>query len=260
MSAGIFALTRHDEGIVSLRIATDDAPYIDPAWADGFVAALEALAGDASARVLMLEGGERYFSAGASRSALLQPTGSEAPLAYAARLARAVLSLPLPVLAVAAGHAIGGGLLLALWCEVIVLGEESLYGANFMALGFTPGMGATHVVPEAFGAPLGRDLLFTGRLLTGREIRDARCPLSHAVRPRAEVWDHAFSMAGRIAEAPREAIVLLKQNLAAPRRARLEQTVEAEGGAHARLFADPDFLAEVGRRYPAAAPEGSGSS
>jgi enoyl-CoA hydratase/carnithine racemase len=165
---------------------------------------------------------------------------------------RTLLDLPVPVVAAAAGHAIGGGLLVALWCDAIVLGEESLYGANFMALGFTPGMGATHAVPEAFGAPLGRELLWTGRLLTGREIRAASCPLSHAVRPRAQVMEQALMQAREIADAPRGTIVLLKRMLAASRREALERALRAEASAHATLHADPATAAEIGRRYPTA--------
>jgi enoyl-CoA hydratase/carnithine racemase len=200
--------------------------------------------------VLILEGDDRYFSAGASRAALTSLGGRDIALGYAARAARALLDTPLPIIAAAGGHAIGGGLLVALWCDVLILAEESLYGANFMQLGFTPGMGATIAMMEAFGDPLGRELLFTGRVLTGREIRDASCPLSHAVVPRTQVQERALRAALEIAEAPREAVVLLKQNLAARRREAFERAVQAEESAHARLFADPGIAAEIARRYP----------
>jgi enoyl-CoA hydratase/carnithine racemase len=250
VTADLFKVTRRGEGVVSVHIATDEEPYLGPRWVEGCASTLAELAADSAARVLILEGGDTYFSAGASRRALTDERERDALLRYVARAAPTLLGAPLPIVAAAAGHAIGGGLLVALWCDVVVLAEESLYGVNFMQLGFTPGMGATHAVQEAFGEPLGRELLLTGRLLTGREIKQACCPLSHAVLPRAQVMERALGVARAIAEAPRESLVLLKQNLAERRHAALGRVLEAEAAAHARLFADPAITAEIGRRYP----------
>jgi enoyl-CoA hydratase/carnithine racemase len=252
MSPELFAVTPRGEGVASIRIADDAEPYLGPGWTDAFERSLARAGEDCGIRAVVLEGGERYFQAGASRDALLQSDGVGAAASHGAAALRALLALPVPVVAAAAGHAIGGGLLVALWCDAIVLGEESLYGANFMALGFTPGMGATHAVPEAFGPFLGRELLWTGRLLTGREIRAASCPLSHAVKPRAQVIDHALMHAREIADTPRGTIVLLKRQLAAGRREALERALRAEASAHATLHADPVTAAEIVRRYPTA--------
>ena len=249
MTARLFAVTPRCDGVVSGRIATDDAPYVDAQWVDGFASMLGELARDTTVRVVILEGDERYFSAGANKSALSGAQEWDA-LHYAARVAPALLGTPLPVIAAAAGHAIGGGLLVALWCDVILLAEESLYGASFMTLGFTPGVGATQVVPEAFGEPLGRELLLTGRMLTGREIKSVCCPVSHTVVPRAEVMSRALAIAGEIAEAPRESIMLLKRNMAARRSRGLTDVLQAEKEAHTRLFADPAIVDEIRRRYP----------
>lgn len=249
MSTALFTITPRQDGVVSLRIASDDKPHMGPAWVDGFARALGELGEDLAVRAVVLEGGRRYFSAGASREALLGAETGEAIVQYASRAPAALLALPVPAIAAVEGHGLGGGLLLGLWCDAAVLAEESLYGANFMALGFTPGMGATFAVEEAFGVPLGRELLFTGRLLTGREIRAAACPLSHAVRPRVEVRDRALALAYEMAEAPRPALVLLKETVAARRREALIRALDAERANHARLFADARTSQEIARRY-----------
>jgi polyketide biosynthesis enoyl-CoA hydratase PksI len=256
MSPELFIVTARGDGVASLRIASDAEPYMESSWVAAFTTALAELAHDEAVRAVVLEGGDRYFVAGASRAALLESSSRADAMGYAAVAARALLALPVPVVAAAAGHAIGGGLLIALWCDVAVLAEEGLYGANFMALGFTPGMGATYAVPEAFGGPLGRELLFTGRLFTGREIRDACCPLSHAIRPRAQVLDHALARARAIAEAPRHTLVLLKQILAARRCDALERALSAEASAHATLFAQAGTFEEIAGRYPPAIRQG----
>lgn len=257
MSAGLFAVTPREDGIVSVQVSIDDEPYLGPSWVDGFSAAMEELAGDASVRAVVLEGGDQYFLAGASQAMLTGTSGREVEN-YAPRAARAVLGVPVPTVAAVAGHAIGGGLVTGLLCDAVVLAEESLYGVNFMQLGFTPGMGASHVIPETFGATLGRELLFSGRLLTGREIRQACCPLSHAVVPRADVTVRALDIARDFAGASRDSLVLLKENLAGRRRESVERALQVESAAHGRLFANPAISAEIAARYPVIAPaEGS---
>jgi polyketide biosynthesis enoyl-CoA hydratase PksI len=253
-AAALFAVTHLDDGVASLRIATDAHPYMGLDWVDRLVAVLGVIGRDATVRAVVLEGGERAFSLGASRDDLVAAAGRGAMPGYVGQVPRSILALPVPVVAAMAGHAIGGGLMLGLWCDVAVLAEESLYGANFMALGFSPGMGATHAVPEAFGGPLGRELLYTGRLLTGREIREAHCPLSCAVRPGADVMRRAVAVARQVAGAPRPAFVALKQRLTAERCAALERALRAEAENHARLFADPSMAREITERYGAGLP------
>jgi enoyl-CoA hydratase/carnithine racemase len=253
---GLFAVTPHGDCVVSLRIADDAVHHLDPEWLDPFLSRLATIGSDPSVRAVILEGGTQCFCAGASRDSLLASVTRAR--SYAARVPHALLDLPVPVVAAMAGHAIGGGLVLGLWCDAAVLAAESLYGANFMALGFTPGMGATCAVPEAFGAPLGRELLWTGRLMTGREIRDAGCPLSHAVVPRDEVFARALSLSRDCAATSRDAALRFKQQLAAGRRAGLEGALAAEDAGHELLLADPSLREEIARRY-AAFPPSSGA-
>ena len=233
-------------GIVSLRLATDDAPYIEPGFKERLAAAVEPLKDDASARVVLLEGGDRYFCAGASRESLLRTdAGREVPR-YAAELPLLVLDIPLPTIAVMSGHAIGGGFALGLLCDLPLLAEESLYGMNFMALGFTPGMGSTVLLDEALGPRPARELLFTGRLVKGRELKAAGFP---AVAPKAELRRRALDLAHEVAAAPREARVALKSMLAGRRRERLGRAVEEERRVHEALFARGDTAQLIAERY-----------
>ena len=105
MSAASMAPEPVGEGVVSIRVASDEAPYIEADFRDRVAAAVEAVKADGSARVALLEGGSRYFSAGASRESLLRPdAGREVPR-YAAELPLLVLDLPIPSIAVMSGHA-----------------------------------------------------------------------------------------------------------------------------------------------------------
>jgi polyketide biosynthesis enoyl-CoA hydratase PksI len=253
-AAALFAVTHLDDGVAVVRIATDADPYMGMDWVESLDATLNHIAQDAAVQAVVLEGGERAFCLGASRDDLLAAAGRGAMPGYVGQVPRSILALPVPVVAAMAGHAVGGGLLLGLWCDVAVLAEESLYGANFMALGFSPGMGSTYAVPEAFGGPLGRELLYTGRLLTGREIRDAHCPLSSAIQPRADVMRRAVAVARQVAGAPRPAVVALKQRLSTARGAEMAQALRAEEEGHARLFADPSMARQIAERYGVGLP------
>ena len=247
--AGPFPVRAVADGVVSVSIATDSVPYLNPEFVARFSATVELVSADTSVRAVVLEGGQRYFSAGASREALLGVLTGEGIIDYTAQLTRAILAVPVPTIAAMAGHAIGGGFVLGLWCDMPLLAKESLYGANFMALGFTPGMGATTVLEEVLGGPLARELLFTGRLIKGRELKQMGCPLAHAVMPRAEVNERALSIAREIADVPREALLRLKESLGARRRTQAERAMEDEQANHRYLFGDPETYRQIGHRY-----------
>jgi polyketide biosynthesis enoyl-CoA hydratase PksI len=247
--SGDLQLSTVAEGVASLRISDDADPYFRPVLLDRLRGAAALLARDDAIRVVLLEGGSRYFSAGASRESLVAETAAALVPAYAAELPRLVLSLPVPSVAAMAGHAVGGGFLLGLWCDLPVIAEEALYGANFMALGLTPGMGATALLEEALGAARGRELLISGRLVKGRELRGA--PGVHSVVPRDMVRDTALGLARDLAAGSRDALLLLKQILAARRRERLERALPDEQAAHAALLSRAETRSRIAERYPA---------
>ena len=65
------------------------------------------------------------------------------------------------------GHAIGGGLGLALVCDIRVGNTKSKYGANFVRLGMHPGMATTYIFPHLMGLPKALEMLLTGRIVEG---------------------------------------------------------------------------------------------
>jgi 4-carboxy-3-alkylbut-2-enoyl-[acp] decarboxylase len=245
VSADLMTPKPLEAGIVSLQVASDESPYIETGFKERFAAAVEAIRADASIRVVLIQGGSRYFCAGASRASLLRAdAGREVPR-YAAELPLLVLDIPVPTIAVMAGHAIGGGFALGLLCDLALLAEESLYGMNFMALGFTPGMGATLLLEEAFGPRLAHELLFTGRVVKGRDLPARGAKALH----RAEIGPRAISLAEEIAAAPREALLHLKAMLAGRRRERLQRALSEERRSHEALFALGDTARHIQERY-----------
>ena len=235
----------HSSGIVTLQIFTDDSLYIDADFVPRLQVAVDALAQDETIAAVILQGGSDYFSAGGARELLL----SEELEASVEAMPRLLLSIPVPTIAAMTGHAIGGGLIAGLWCDMVALAEESLYGANFMQLGITPGMGATTVLEEMVGASLAREMLFSGRFMTGRELKESGCALAHAVVPKRCVLDRALSLATELADVPRHALLVLKERLAARRLARFESAWSEERAMHSRIFSDARAVQEISTRY-----------
>jgi len=249
VSRAPFSLEPVEEGIASLVVATDDQRYMDWQFVQNLSGALARVAADTTLRVLLIEGGRTYFSAGASRELLLEADAGRKIAAYAAEVPTMLLGIPVPTIAVMAGHGIGGGLALGLWCDVALMAEEALYGATFMTLGFTPGMGSTVVLEEAFGAPLARELLFTGRAVKGRELKAAGVPIGHAIMPAGEVRARALAIAREMAAAPRPALLLLKSMLAERRATALGPALAREQSSHRTIFASDETMHAIRGTY-----------
>ncbi len=143
------------EGPVSLRI---DEQGVAELWmhddvgknsfsrdfVDALLVQMAKLARHPHAKVCVVRGLPDVFCAGGDRQVLLDlAEGNLAP--YDLELTRTLLELPVPTIAAIEGHAVGGGLVFGLACDMVVLARESRYGSNFMDLGFTPGMGTTRL-------------------------------------------------------------------------------------------------------------------
>ena len=83
-----------------------------------------------------------------------------------------VRTLPQVTIAKIHGPAVGAGLCLALATDLRVVGDDARLGFNFVRLGLNPGMAAWPLARAAFGDARARDLLFTGRFFSGRELFD----------------------------------------------------------------------------------------
>jgi len=196
---------------------------------------------DRSVHAIVLAGRPDVFCTGASRDMLRAIVdGRVAPTDIV--LPRAVLDLQVPVIAAMAGHAIGGGLALGLCADLVIIARESRYGASFMNMGFTPGMGITRLLEHVLSGAVAHELLYTGENRRG----DAFIGNSgiNYILPRAEVLPRAMQLAARIAEKPRYALEALKRTLSLPRRHAYEASRTIESLMHDVCFAQPD----IGRR------------
>jgi polyketide biosynthesis enoyl-CoA hydratase PksI len=144
------------------------------------------------------------------------------------------LDCRIPVIAAMQGHGIGGGFVLGLFADFVILGRESMYTTNFMKYGFTPGMGATCIVSKKLGFSLAEELLLNAGQYRGAELEKRGVPFP--VLPRAEVLNYARQLARELAEKPRISLVALKDHLVGTLRQQLPAVIEQEIEMHEKTF------------------------
>ena len=88
--------------------------------------------------------------------------------------------LPQPVIAAIDGYALGGGLELALACDIRVASASSKIGLTETKLAIIPGAGGTQRLTRAVGPAIAKELIFTGKMITGEEAAKLRL-VNHCV-------------------------------------------------------------------------------
>jgi enoyl-CoA hydratase len=197
---------------------------LNAATLDEIAAALLLLAADEAARVLLITGaGEKAFVAGADIAEMQNATVAQARefSEKGARVMLALEALPLPVIALVNGYALGGGCELALACDWILAADTAVFGQPEVNLGIPPGFGGTQRLPRRIGTARALELLTTARQVKAAEA--AAIGLVNLVCSGTGLRAKGLEMAGTIAAKGPVAVRLVKE---AVRR-----------GAHLDLFA-----------------------
>lgn len=236
-----------DDGVAELWLCDEAGNNaFSRAFVDELLARMAELSESPEAKVCVLRGLPEVFCAGGDRQLLLElAEGDLAP--YDLELTRTLLELPVPTIAAMEGHAVGGGLVFGLACDMVVMARESRYGSNFMDLGFTPGMGTTKLIQFAVGDYLAAEMMFGCQYFKGSHF-EGRANVNYVV-PKAKVLGRARKMAARLTDKPRFAIELLKRQLALPRRLAFEQARMSESLMHQVCFARPETRARIRENY-----------
>ncbi len=113
----------------------------------------------------------KYFVVGANLQALKQIDKDS--IIYWVRRGHEVFNaledLPLPVIAKITGHALGGGLELAMACDFILSSTQASFGHPETGLGFIPGWGGSYRLPRRIGETKAKELIYTGKILSAEE-------------------------------------------------------------------------------------------
>jgi enoyl-CoA hydratase len=162
--------------------------------------AIAGVAADDRARVMLVTGaGDKAFAAGADIGEMMNLTPQEARAFSESgmRVMHALEALPMPVIALVNGYALGGGCELALACDWIIASESAVFGQPEVGLGIPPGFGGTQRLARLVGRALALELLTTGRQVRADEA--LRVGLASHVCPASELGTRGLEMARLIA-------------------------------------------------------------
>ncbi|MFQ5777612.1 MAG: enoyl-CoA hydratase/isomerase family protein [Terriglobia bacterium] len=202
-------------------------------------AALRELTGRDDVGVVVLTGaGEKAFVSGADIREIRQRGKREALEAINQRLFTAVETFEKPVIAAVNGYALGGGLELALACDIRIAAQEAVFGFPETGLGIMPAAGGTQRLPRIVGWGKAKELILTGERIDAATAE--RLGLVSRVVPRAELLQAARTMAGKILSRGPLAIRLAKAALNISARAGLDVGLEVERLAQTILFESKD--------------------
>ena len=173
---------------------------MNTAMGEDLLACFEALARDADVRAVVFTGaGDRAFCAGGDLRERNGMTDAQwrAQHVIFEQAALRVLRCPAPVVAAVEGFALAGGCELAILADFIVASETAVFGVPETTLGIFPGIGGTQLLPRIVGAPLAKELIFTGRRMNADEARAAGL-VNHLV-PAGQARARATEIAASIA-------------------------------------------------------------
>ncbi|MGK5554858.1 enoyl-CoA hydratase/isomerase family protein [Actinomadura kijaniata] len=242
----VLLVDRRPDGVAVLTLNDPDRRNaMSDAMTEAWTAALAELRADPGLRCVVVTGAGSAFTSGgdlswlAEKNAVAVPALRDRMLAFY-RAWLAIRDLEVPTVAAVNGHAVGAGFALALACDLRYAADDAKLLVPFTALGLHPGMATTWLLPEVAGLPLARELLFTGRAVTGTEAE--RHGLVNRAVPRDRVLAEALSVAGTIATRAPVATRLTKVALANGGHPDMEAALRWESLAQPVTMASRDML------------------
>ena len=202
------------------------------------VTALDGFADNADVRAVVLTGSERSFAAGAD-IAEMAGRGSGDMIADTRFTGwQRLREFPKPVVAAVSGFALGGGLELAMLCDIIVASETARFGQPEINLGIIPGAGGTQRLTRVVGKSLAMEMVLNARTLGPAEALAAG--LVSRVYPVERYLEEAIGLARQIAARAPLAVRLAKNAVLRSYDTTLEVGLEHERHAFYLLFGTED--------------------
>jgi len=260
-------LLSHAEGIATLTLNRPDKlnAFADD-MREALANALDRVAAQPDTRVLVVTGAGRAFSAGGDIQHMVRLKERNAPYEEFVPLLEVgregisrLVALPIPVIAAVNGPAAGGGLNLALACDLRIASDQATFGETFVRLGLHADWGGTYFLPRLVGPSKALELCWLGDMIDAAEA--LRIGLVNRVAPHARFLEEVTALAARLAAAPQASIRLVKQTLTASSRRSLEECMAAEIEAQRLCWGTADvaegtraFVEKRAARFGAARP------
>ncbi len=222
------------EGVADVRLnRPDKLNALDMATFDALAETGDALAADPSVRAVVLSGEGRAFCAGLDFSGFAAMAGDGVRTGESERTQRLLgditerepgritnlgqqavhvwRELPQPVIAAVHGHALGGGLQIALGADIRIVAPDAKLSVLEIRWGLVPDMTGTAALIRLVGEDVAKELTFTGRMVSGEDATRIGLATRVAADPRAAATDLAREIAGNSPDAVQSAKRLLNR-------------------------------------------------
>ena len=208
---------------------------------DGIEDAFNRLEKEEDLRVIIITGaGEKAFVAGADIKEFPTWTVNMAieKTARGQRLFQRIEEFPVPTIAAIGGYALGGGLELALACDIRIASENAKMGLPEVTLGIIPGYGGTQRLSRSIGAGQAKKMVYTGEMINAEKA--LAIGLVQNVVKREELIDYVRGVAEKIAANAPIAVRCAKRAINDERLLSISHGIAVELEGAAMVFASED--------------------
>ena len=243
--AGPVLLEERAESVATLRMNRPERlNALNVELGRALVEAFRRLGADRNVRAIVLTGVGRAFCSGGDlqllRDARMRNAGKELEGLVTAgkEICLSIVAMDKPVIASVNGPAAGGGMNLALACDVRIASDKAIFCEAFAQVGLYPDFGGTFFLPRLVGAARAAELFWSAETVPAAEA--LRLGIVSHVVPAERLEEEAFHLAARLAAAPPMAARVVKQVMVGAARAELERLLDDEIRVQMSCFASED--------------------
>ncbi|HTR46907.1 MAG TPA: enoyl-CoA hydratase [Verrucomicrobiae bacterium] len=244
-AAAPLVIEERSGAVVTLRLnRPEKLNALNPQMCQELVHALLRAGEDRSVRAVVLTGAGRGFCSGGDidyiHAARMRksPSDFQALLSVGREAVMAIAMLPKLVIAAVNGPAAGGGMSLALACDLRIASDQAMFKQAFAQLGLYPDFGATFFLPRIVGLSRASELFYTSERLSAEEAK--RIGIVYDVYPHDQFEAEVRKFAEQMAAAPPLAYRDVKRTMISDARQALEQAIEEENRLQVHCFLSED--------------------
>ena len=195
---GLLTINRQEENN-SLNIATSKEIY------EG----LKELETNSLIKVILIQGNQKFFSPGADIKELKDLNTESAKSKSLFKFFDRIKEINIPIIAAVEGYALGGGMELALLCDIIIASKESKFGQPEINLGLIPGIGGTQRLKNSLGKYNANYLCMSGEIISGTKAYELG--LVSVLLDKVNFLEEVIKIANQIAEKPKSSLIEIKK-------------------------------------------------
>ena len=220
-------------------------------------AAVEDMEADPAVRVIVITGaGEMAFIAGADLNALKERSVPETLDSFNNKVTRTIEECAKPTIAAVNGYCLGGGLEVALACDLRIAAENAKFGQTEINVGIIPGAGGTQRLRNLIGMGKAMEMTLTGAIISSSEAMEIG--LVNRVTAKEELMGEVEKLALQIAEKSPLAVKLVKRALRKGENETMETGLLLEILCQSVLFGTRDHLEGINAFLEKRKPEYKG--